>query len=44
MAAYSFDEGEIGTERGTVEDVSEHEHTATLEGGAVGSKDATETA
>jgi hypothetical protein len=34
LAAYSFDEGEIGTEGGTVEDVSEHEHTATLEGGA----------
>ena len=34
VAAYSFDEGEIGTEGGTVEDVSEHEHTATLEGGA----------
>jgi hypothetical protein len=35
VAAYSFDEGVIGTEGGTVEDVSEHEHTATLEGGAV---------
>jgi hypothetical protein len=34
LAAYSFDEGVIGTEGGTVEDVSEHEHTATLEGGA----------
>jgi Concanavalin A-like lectin/glucanases superfamily len=35
VAAYSFDEGVIGTEGGTVEDVTGHEHTATLEGGAV---------
>jgi hypothetical protein len=34
VAAYSFDEGEIGTEGGTVQDVSGNEHTATLEGGA----------
>jgi hypothetical protein len=33
IAAYSFDEGEIGTEGGTVQDVSEHEHTATIEDG-----------
>ncbi len=32
VAEWSFDEGEIGTEGGTAEDISGHGHTATLEG------------